>query len=79
MRDAVRGRQLRIGLQTGDKQPLRQLMKLKEAADYLRCSPWRLRNLLHESRLPFLQDGGGPIYIDRLDLDLYIDRNKRYG
>ena len=79
MRDAVRGRQLRTRLQIGDKQPLRQLMKLKEAADYLRCSPWRLRNLLHESRLPFLQDGGGPIYIDRRDLDLYIDRNKRYG
>lgn len=62
----------------GDRHQPRQLLKLKEAAEYLRCSPWRLRNLLHQGRLPFIQDGGGPMYIDRRDLDNYIDRNKRY-
>lgn len=65
--------------QRSEKQLPRELLKLKEAAQYLRCSPWRLRNLLHEGRLPFLQDGGGPIYMDRRDLDNYIDSNKRYG
>ena len=48
------------------------------AAEYLSLSPWKLRRLIQEGRLPVVQDTeGGPFLIDVRDLDGFIERNKR--
>jgi excisionase family DNA binding protein len=56
----------------------RRLLRTKEAAEYLSISPWKLRRLIQDGRLPVVQDGdGAPFLLDVRDLDSYIDRNKR--
>ncbi|MGH9635111.1 MAG: excisionase family DNA-binding protein [Candidatus Angelobacter sp.] len=56
----------------------RRLLRTKEAAEYLSVSPWKLRRLIQDGRLPVVQDGdGSPFLLDVRDLDGYIDRNKR--
>lgn len=56
----------------------RRLVRLKDAAHYLSLSPWKLRRLIWEGRLPVVQDcEGSPFLFDRHDLDSYIDANKR--
>lgn len=56
----------------------RRLLRTKEAAEYLSISPWKLRRLIQDGRLPVVQDGeGSPFLLDVHDLDGYIDRNKR--
>jgi len=56
----------------------RRLVRTKEAAEYLSMSPWKLRRLIQDGRLPVVQDGeGAPFLLDLRDLDSYIDRNKR--
>jgi excisionase family DNA binding protein len=58
--------------------PRRRLLRTKEAAEYLSVSPWKLRRLIQDGRLPVVQDGdGSPFLLDVRDLDSYIDRNKR--
>ncbi|HYN15350.1 MAG TPA: helix-turn-helix domain-containing protein [Terriglobales bacterium] len=58
--------------------PRRRLLKLKAAAEYLSLSPWKLRRLIQEGKLPVVQDGdGSPFLLDVRDLDGYIERNKR--
>lgn len=58
--------------------PRRRLLRTKEAAEYLCISPWKLRRLIQDGRLPVVQDGeGSPFLLDVRDLDGYIDRNKR--
>jgi excisionase family DNA binding protein len=58
--------------------PRRRLLRTKEAAEYLSLSPWKLRRLTQEGRLPVVQDAdGSPFLFDLRDLDGYIDRNKR--
>ena len=48
------------------------------ASDYLSLSPWKLRRLIQEGRLPVVQDcEGGPFLLDVRDLDGFIERNKR--
>jgi excisionase family DNA binding protein len=59
--------------------PLRKrLLRLKDAAHYLSLSPWKLRRLVWERRLPVVQDGeGSPFLFDRSDLDSYVESHKR--
>jgi excisionase family DNA binding protein len=59
-------------------QPRRRLLRLKDAAVYLSLSPWKLRRLVWERRLPVVQDcEGSPFLFDQLDLDTYVETHKR--
>jgi excisionase family DNA binding protein len=60
--------------------PLRKrLLRLKDAAVYLSLSPWKLRRLVWERRLPVVQDcEGSPFLFDQHDLDCYVETNKRH-
>ena len=55
----------------------RRLMRVREAAEYLGSSPWRVRQLIANRRIPFVQDGDGPFWLDIRDLDSFIERSKR--
>jgi excisionase family DNA binding protein len=56
----------------------RRLVRLTAAAEYLSLSPWKMRRLIQEGRLPVVQDcEGSPFLLDVRDLDVYVDRNKR--
>ena len=56
----------------------RRLLRLKAAAEYLSLSPWKVRGLIQAGKLPVVQDGeGSPFLLDVLDLDGYVERNKR--
>ncbi len=58
--------------------PTRRLVRLTAAAEYLSLSPWKMRRLIQEGRLPVVQDcEGSPFMLDVRDLDVYVDRNKR--
>jgi excisionase family DNA binding protein len=55
-----------------------RLLRLKEAAHYLAVSPWKLRQLIWAGKLPYLQDSdGSPLLLDVVDLDKFVERNKR--
>jgi excisionase family DNA binding protein len=58
--------------------PKKRLLRLKDAAVYLSLSPWKLRKLVWERRLPVVQDSeGSPFLFDYRDLDSYVENNKR--
>ena len=58
--------------------PVRRLLRTAEAAECLSCSPWKLRRLIQDGKLPVVADGEGvPFLLDLRDLDAYIERNKR--
>ena len=58
--------------------PARRLLRLKTAALYLSLSPWKLRALIQDGKLPVVQDvEGSPFMLDLRDLDAFIERNKR--
>ena len=60
------------------KAPLGQrMMRVREAAEYLGSSPWKVRQLIAHRRIPFVQDGDGPFLLDIRDLDGFIERSKR--
>jgi excisionase family DNA binding protein len=56
-----------------------RLVKTKQAAEYLAVSQWKLRNLVQQGLIPFIEDGGGtsPWRFDVRDLDAYIERSRR--
>lgn len=55
----------------------RRLVRTRQAADYLCISEWKLRRLVQDGGLPFVQDGEGtPFLFDLRDLDAYIERHK---
>ena len=56
-----------------------RLVKTKQAAEYLAISEWKLRNLVQQGLIPYIEDGGGtsPWRFDVRDLDAYIDRSRR--
>lgn len=56
-----------------------RLVKTKQAAEYLAISQWKLRNLVQEGLIPYIEDGGGtsPWRFDVRDLDAYIERSRR--
>jgi excisionase family DNA binding protein len=63
----------------GNEKPItRRLLKVKDAATYLALSPWKVRKLIEEGELPYLQDSpGGPFLIDVRDLDRFIEMKKQ--
>ena len=59
-------------------QSVKRLLRLKDAAVYLSLSPWKLRRLVWERRLPVVQDcEGSPFLFDQRDLDSYVETHKR--
>lgn len=55
----------------------RRLLRTKQAATYLSMSEWKLRRLIQNEIIPFVQDQrGGPFLVDVRDLDAYIESNK---
>lgn len=56
-----------------------RLVKTKQAAEYLAISEWKLRNLVQQGVIPYIEDGGGtsPWRFDIRDLDAYVERSRR--
>ncbi len=55
----------------------KRLYTLKEAAVYLGRSVWSMRDLIWSGRLPVVKENGGrKIYLDILDLEDFIEKNK---
>jgi excisionase family DNA binding protein len=60
-----------------NKIPTRRYLKVKAAADYLGYSPWKVRDLIRNGKLPYVQDGeSGPFMLDIVDLDAYMEKHK---
>jgi len=57
--------------------PGQRLLRVREAAAYLGSSAWKVRQLIADRRIPFVQDGDGPFLLDIRDLDGFIERSKR--
>ena len=58
--------------------PLPRLLTLRQASEYLGLTVWALRERIWNGQLPVLQfPGGRKQYLDRNDLDGFIERNKR--
>jgi excisionase family DNA binding protein len=56
----------------------KRLLRVREAAEYLSLSPWKLRRLIQDGRLPIVQASeGGAWRVDVRDLDAFIEQNKR--
>ncbi len=60
-----------------NKIPTRRYLRLAAAAEYLGYSPWKVRQLIAEGKLPYVQDTeGGPFRLDIRDLDAFMDKHK---
>jgi excisionase family DNA binding protein len=54
-----------------------RLLRTREAAEYLAMSPWQLRNLAHDGKVPFVAEEGSSVWrFDRVDLDRYVESVK---
>ena len=58
--------------------PIRRLLTIKEAAEYLGRSVDSMRELLYSREMKCIQKGKGKIWVDIRDLDAWIDSNKSY-
>jgi excisionase family DNA binding protein len=59
------------------RQASRRLLRTREAAAYLGVSAWKLRRLVTDSRLPYVNDGdGSPWRFDLCDLQRYVEGSK---
>ena len=57
--------------------PAKRLLRVREAAEYLSVSPWKLRRLIQDGLLAVVQASeGGAWRIDVRDLDSFIERHK---
>jgi len=55
-----------------------RLLPLKQAAQYLGLTVWAMRERIWSGQLPVIQfPGGRKQYIDRHDLEAFIENNKR--
>jgi len=55
----------------------KRLFTLKEAAEYLGRSVWGVRDLIWAQTIPVVKQGGcRKMYLDRNDLDAFIEKNK---
>jgi len=51
---------------------------LKAAAEYIGLTLWGLRERIWSGQLPVIRfPGGRKMYIDRQDIDQFIERNKK--
>jgi len=56
----------------------KRLLRVRDAAEYLSISPWKLRRLIQDGLLPVVQASEGAAWrLDLRDLDSFIERNKR--
>lgn len=58
-----------------------KLVKTKEAASYLACSPWKLRELVHCGKIPHIvvDEDDGAWRFDVQDLQKFIDSRRVIG
>lgn len=57
---------------------VRRLLRLREAAQYLSLSPWKLRIIVQSGQLPIVKYGeNAPWLLDVRDLDGWVGRNKQ--
>jgi hypothetical protein len=57
--------------------PCKRLYTLKEGAEYLGRSEWGMRDLIWKGAIPVVKEADGrKIFIDVVDLESYVDRNK---
>jgi excisionase family DNA binding protein len=55
----------------------KRLFTLKEAAQYLGRTVWGMRELIWSGAIPVVrQEGGRKIYLDKIDLDSFVEKNK---
>ncbi len=55
-----------------------RLFPLKRGAEYMGVTVWGIRELIWAGELPFVRPPGGrKMYIDRRDMDEFIERNKQ--
>jgi len=55
----------------------KRLFTLKEAAEYLGRSVWGVRDLIWKQVVPVVKQAGSrKMYLDKKDLDLFIEKNK---
>ena len=56
----------------------RRLLRLKEAAQYVSLSPWKLRKLVQDGQLPVVKYGENtPWLLDMRDIDGWVERHKQ--
>jgi hypothetical protein len=56
-----------------------RLLPIKDAAAWLGLSLWAMRERIWAGQIPVVQfPGGRKQYVDRLDLEQFIQRNKRF-
>jgi excisionase family DNA binding protein len=72
------GALMRGTIRTMDESPIvsQRLLTLPEAAHYLGCTLWSVRELIWKGRLPYIRFGKR-FQVDRKDLDDLVDREKR--
>ena len=57
----------------------KRLYSLKESAEYLGRSDWGMRELIWSRSIPVVKpEGGRKIFVDIVDLEAFIDKNKSY-
>ena len=67
----------RTGYDGERKRPVKRLYTLQEAATYLGRGLYGMRELVWSGEVPVVKGTGGrKIYVDIIDLDVYIERNK---
>jgi excisionase family DNA binding protein len=68
----------KLGKEQGIHNPLfKRLFTLKEASEYLGRSVWGVRDLIWSQTIPVIkQVGGRKMYLDRNDMDAFIEKNK---
>lgn len=57
------------------------LLKTKDAAAFLACSPWKLRALVHDGKIPHIvvDEDDGAWRFDVHDLQKFIDSHRMIG
>ena len=55
-----------------------RLLRIREAAEYLRMSAWQIRQLVQAGRIAYIPGNGetSPWLFDRNDLDAFIEHSK---
>ena len=53
-----------------------RLLSVKGASEYLGVSVWTVRELIWSGKIPCVRLGGRKVWIDRFDLEAFIERRK---
>jgi hypothetical protein len=62
----------------GINNPLPRLLPLQKAADWLGLTTWGMREAIWRGDIPVIRfQGGRKMFIDTLDMERFIERNKR--